>query len=394
MLVGYFMLFMAIALVALAASVALSASGNSNNESSSRRGGGLGSVFLASRIFNFFIRIWFYSELTKSMDGSRHGRYYGTVVSKPKRRPLHNAVFSFVFGDKDPNSEWSTKERQSVIHYLESKKGVISLPEYMTLTGKTPLEAEQDITSFCVEFGGSPEATEDGTLVYRFDELLKRADKVPASSASLSAATKRLKVFSSNPKKMNNWFIGLNAVNLLFGSYFLYSAISVGPLLVQEQITGASYLYAIAHVLFSGLQNPSNFILIVLGIVPIVFASLFYAIPFLRSKNVETENEEIKMENLRKEAFRRVWENPLKISPGDFNPQASEARPSRLDAGREQVLKELGTYSNPDVSMGSDGTLVYSFTDLDREKQALEKYRTTIRAEDSELGKTIFDSHS
>jgi len=393
MLVGYFILFMAIALVALVASVAVSSSGSNDDRSSSRRGGGLGGLYLASRIFDLMIRLWFYSELTKSLDRSTYGRPYSRA-SRPKGRPLHQAVFSFVFGDGNPNADWDSRERQSVIAYIQANRGVISLPEFMTLTGTTPGDAESRITAYCAQFGGLPEATDDGTVVYRFDALLLRADKTDRSFPGLSAPVKRLTSFSNNPGKMNRWFMLLNGVNLVFGGYFLYHALTVGPILYQSQVRGSTYLYAVAQVLLSPLTaNPLPLITVGLGIVPLVFAALFYLIPTVRRFRLAADNEQVRMENLRKHAFSRIWDNPAGIKAADINPAAEEYRPQKTDEARERVLKEFGTYSVPDVNLGQDGSLVYVFSELAREKEALEKYRKSISDGDSALGKTIFDSH-
>jgi hypothetical protein len=121
MLVGYFALFMIIALAALLLSVAASMS-NSNSRSDSG-GGGLGGLFLASHIFDLIIRIWFYSELAKSFDPQHPSRQ-----PQKNKRPLYKAIFSFVFGDDDPNADWDAREKQAVIAYLQVSKGVISLP--------------------------------------------------------------------------------------------------------------------------------------------------------------------------------------------------------------------------------------------------------------------------
>lgn len=392
MLVGYFVFFMAIALLALVASVAVSASGSSDNRSSSRRGDGLGGLYLVSSIFDLIIRIWFYSEITKSIDRSYYGSAY-TRTAKPKGKPLNQAVFSFVFGDGDPNADWEKREKQAVIAYIQANRGVISLPEFMVLTGAKPLEAEDRIKRYCVEFGGLPEATEDGTIVYRFDALLLRNDTTDRSFGSLSAPIKRLLTFSANPKKLNRWFLFFNAVNLLFGSYFLYSASTVGPLVSQSQIHGSSYLYAVAYILFSGfIRNPHLFITFVLGFVPIIFALLFYLIPGLRYLQLQKQNNEIKMNNLRKEMFRRIWETPDRVIPTEVNPQSEELRPENLEKSRETIVKDLGVYSIPDVALQDDGKTLYRFTDLQREKTALLKYRESLGTDASKLGETVFDT--
>jgi hypothetical protein len=389
MLVGYFLLFMLIALAALLISMA-GGSSNSDSRSESRGGGGMGGLFLASTIFDIIIRIWFYSELTKALDPQYHGN---RAAPRPKGRPLYKAIFSFVFGDGDPNGDWVSKEKKSLIAYLQRHQGVISLPEFMTFTGLPPQTAETAITACCVEFGGMPEATEDGTVVYRFDELLLQGDKRNRFFGS-SSPLKRLKTFSANAQKMNIWFSVINGVNLVFGSYFLFNALTAGEITTQAQFKAVSYLYGITYYLFSSFVTPQPlpFITLGLGAVPLIFSFLFWLIPALRYHLMKKDNEAVKMENLRKIGYGRIWSSPQEVKAEDIKGEFQECRPKRLSQAQDRVIKEMGTYAVPDVSLDERGVTVYSFKDLEREKEALEKYRSRINPQASALGKTVFDS--
>jgi hypothetical protein len=390
MLVGYFVLFMLIALAALMLSVAANSS-NSNNRS---RGSGMGGMYLTSSILNFIIRIWFYSELTKSLSNDRR---YGWPDSRqsnqrPKGRPLYKAIFSFVFGETDPNREAGTAERKAVIAYLQANRGVISLPEYMILTGQSPSEAEAGIMACCSEFGGSPEATEDGTILYRFDELLKQQDKADRSFDG-AVPLRKLKKFSANEKKMNGWFGIINSVNMLFGGYFLYNALHTGPILSQAHFQASSYLYGLTYVLCSQIAvNPLPILTIGLGIVPLVFSVVFWAIPALRLLREKNENEEIKLVNLRKTGFQKIWSKIRGIRNRDIDGAIPECRPKKLSLAQDRIIKEMGTYSMPEVEVDSEGATLYHFNDLEREKTALAQYRSAINPDASNLGKIVFDS--
>jgi hypothetical protein len=398
MLVGYFVLFMLIALGALLLSMAASSS-NSNNRSSSNRGGGLGGMYMASSIMNLIIRIWFYSELTKSMDR----RYYGSRrPERPKGRPLYKAIFSFVLGDGDPNPDWAAREKQAVIAYIQAHRGVISLPEFMAITGWGPGKAEREIIACCAEFGGLPEATEEGTVVYRFDPLLLGADKKDRSFPGFSAPIKALFGFSSNTGKMNTWFSLINGVNLAFGSYFLYFALNFDSLLGDiflrgipaEVLPAGSYVFAyVYHVIdqFMGI-DPLPLITAGLGIVPLAFSALFWLIPALRSRGIHKKNEEIKLENLRKLGFARVWETPLTVTSDTLDAAAPECRPKNMAAAQDRLIKEIGSYAIPDVAIDDRGKTVYAFRELEREKEALEHYRAAVNSAASDLGETVFDS--
>jgi hypothetical protein len=387
MLLGYFVLFMLIALASLFISVAGSSS-NSDNRSS-HRGNGLGGMYFASHVFDLIIRLWFYSELSKSIDG----RYYENRQAKPKGRPLYKAIFSFVFGDGDPNGDWASREKRSIIAYIQAHGGVISLPEFMTLTGFPPEKADAAILSCCAEFGGLPEATDEGTVVYRFDPLLLRVDKQDRSFSGVSSIIKRLKTFSSNKKNLNIWFGLINGINLAFGTYFLFNSLDIGALVSQAQINAGSYLYAVAYMLFSALfTNPLPCITIGLGLVPLIFSFLFWLIPGLRYLGLRGENEAVKFENLRKIAYGRIWENPLGVKPADLTPNIPECRPKNLTAAENKIIKDLGSYAVPEVDLDDQGNPVYTFTELVREKDALKKYRSSLDSGASSLGKTVFDS--
>jgi hypothetical protein len=345
-------------------------------------------MFFASQIFDLIIRIWFYSELSKSLDG----RYYENRQAKPRGRPLYKAIFSFVFGDEDPNRDWASQEKRAVIAYIQAHEGVISLPEFMTLTGLPPEKADSAILACCAEFGGLPEATDDGTVVYRFDSLLLRADKQDRSFPGISSIMKRLKAFSSNKKNMNVWFGIINGINLAFGTYFLFNALEIGVLVARSQINAGSYLYAVAYMLFSSIfANPLSFITIGLGLVPLIFSFLFWLIPGLRYLGLKKENEAVKLENLRKIAYGRIWDKPLMVKPGEFGPDLpAEYRPQNLSSAEDRIIKELGSYAVPEVALDDQGSPVYTFTELAREKEALKKYRSSLDV--SSLGKTVFDS--
>ncbi|MDR0561655.1 MAG: hypothetical protein LBG73_03105 [Spirochaetaceae bacterium] len=383
MLVGYFVLFMLVALASLLISVA--GSSNSNSRSEHREGGG--GLFFASFIFDLIIRLWFYSELTKAVDQT----YYGERTPRPKGKPLYKAIFSFVFGDEDPNKGWTSKEKQSVLAYLQANQGVISLPEFMTLTGRTPQAAETAITAYCAEFGGLPEATEDGTVVYQFSDMLLRADRRDRSYSGASLL-KRLPVFSSNTKGMNVWFCLLNGVNLAFGSYFLFNALNTGAITAETQKT-ASYIYHVAYVLAQLVaDNPLPFITVGLGAIPVIFSVLFWLIPAVRYQAVKKGAEAIKLENLRKAGYGRIWSAPGAVASEDITAEADICRPKNLPKAQDTIIKEMGSYTVPEVSLTDSGTTVYAFTELEREKEALQKYRNRVHPQT--LGKTVFDSET
>ncbi|MDR1318129.1 MAG: hypothetical protein LBJ90_00765 [Treponema sp.] len=380
MLFGYFVLFMAIAL----GSFFISISAGSKNSNNRRQGSGFN-----IGVFSLIWRLWFYSELTRPAYGD-YGRRGDKAL--PAKRPMHKAIFSFVFGEEDPNGDWESREKKTLIACIQSNRGVISLPEFMSLTGQNSAEAGDAILAFCAEFDGSPEATDDGTLVYRFDKLLLRSGKEDRSFSGLSTPLKRLKKFSGNSKTMNAWFGIINSVNLLFGGYFLFNALSTGPVIAGAPYHG-SWLYGMTYVIFESFAgNPLSFITLGLGLVPVIFSLLFWLIPSLRFFSEKRENEQNKLENFKRIGFGHIWDKPLRVEKAGLENPAAECRPANMDAARDRVIRDMGAYSVPEVEINDRGLEVYSFRELEREKEALEKYRASLDPGQSEIGKTVFDS--
>ncbi|MDR1588281.1 MAG: hypothetical protein LBS57_12560 [Treponema sp.] len=381
MLIGYFVLFMVIALGSLFISVSV----NSKNSSGRRNGGSFN-----MGIFSLLWRLWFYSELTRPV----YRDYGGTRGNKASsaKRPMHRAIFSFVFGEEDPNRDWENREKKALIAYIQSRRGLISLPEFMGITGQNSADAGEAILAFCAEFGGYPEATDEGTLVYRFDKLLLRSDKEDRSFGGFSSPIRRLKKFSGNSKTMNVWFGIINSVNLLFGTYFFYNALSTGVVNADAPYHG-SWLYGMTYVLFEQFAgNSLPFIGIVLGVIPLIFSLLFWLIPALRFLSEKKENKQSRLENFKRIGFSHIWDKPLHVETANLEGAAPECRPADMDAARDRVIKDLGAYSVPEVEINDRGVTVYSFRELEREKEALEKYRASVDPKQSEIGRTVFDS--
>ncbi|MCL2206029.1 MAG: hypothetical protein FWB82_05860 [Treponema sp.] len=396
MLVGYFLLFIAIALAALVLSIAAK-----NN----RQGGGSGAG-LSFGIFHLIIRMWFYSELFNAASGrgawGGGGRWGSAPPPKKNRRPMHKAIFSFIFGDGDPNSDRETIEKKEFIAYLRRQRGVVSLPELMILTGQNPQMAESYIMRLCAEFGGTPEVTEEGTIVYRFEEILYSSAKdAQQSSAGISTLYKKPRSFSANPQKMNFWFSVINGVNLLFGGYFLHSAATVGhflPVVVDGGLQIPAEVPGIYGMVYSFLLiaeiNPLPIISIGLGLVPLLFSAFFWLIPALRWYFLKKENEKIRTDNFRGLFFGRVWASPDNFKPAAFDPREDQSRPGDVAAAKNSALKEIGAYSTPQVSIDEGRNEVFAFTELRREKDALAKYRRGVDVSKTSTGDTVFDSNA
>jgi hypothetical protein len=397
MLVGYFVFFIALALMALLASVAVSASGNSRDSRSSDRGGGLGGLFITGRLMSTLVNIWFYSELfmTPEQRAARSSR-------RRERRPLYKAIYSFVFGDGDPDSGWEATEKKAFIAFAQANKGIVTAPEFMSITGLGPLEAEERINRYLYEFEGSPEVTDGGTIYYSFPSLLRRKDRSDRTYGN-SVPMRPIAPFSSNAKKANRTFLAFNGVNTLFGAYFLVEALASHADVLSRIYGGANAaklmiirgwdgFYYFTHQLFGklgGMADPSAFIGIVLGIVPLAFSAFFFAIPALRSRRLAARNERARKENLRRIAYRAVLDSPSSVRPESIIAYDDAARPKDGRAA-ERVLTELAAWSSAEP--GADGS--FHFEEIERGKAEAAKARAEVDLSKYDLGGVSFDSEA
>jgi hypothetical protein len=386
MLVGYFVLFVALAVLAMLASVTVSMSGNSRDSRSSSRGGG-GGLFFAGRLLDLMFRIWFYSELFTPPEQRAARR-----DKRRSRKPLYKAIYSFVFGDGDPDAAWDETEKKAFVAFAQANKGVVTMPEFMAITGLPPLEAEGRINRYMYEFEGSPEVTEGGAIYYFFPELLRRKDRADRSFGG-SVPMRRIAQFSANPKKANATFCAFNAVNLLFGSYFLYGSLTVPAMHILTShlgIRGFDYLYIFTTFLaarYGNIADPSALLGVVLGVVPLAFSVLFYLVPAVRAKRLADRNEAAREENLRRVAYRTVLDSPIPVRPESIPVRDDAARPKDSRAA-EKTLKQLAAWSGGEPA--ADGS--YSYPEIERGKAEAAKARASVDLSAYDLGGVAFDS--
>jgi hypothetical protein len=378
MLVGYFILFLVILIAAIVASIALSASRRSDSRSRSG-GGGIFSMYLVLRLIEAFLRVFFFVSLTKK--------------SKKQRRPFYKSVFAYVFGDEDPNSGWEEHEKKQVIGYIRRNRGAILIDELMVLTGKDYDEAQILINQYMLEFEGEPQVTDDGTIVFFFPELLRSQASAFEGTAVDIARPEKKKIipFNTNEGKSNGWISFFNVFNLCFGGYFSFWAIIGG----RPAMEGFGILYGGVHYFllrFLGLQDPQFLILIVLGIIPVSFAFLFFLVPVLRILWLKGQNEKIKRENLQKKLYSSVLQNPARVDEESIAYAGADETPKNARQFIQKQVKRYAAIKQADVEAEEGERFVYNFTELNRQKQDIAAYRNKIDLKQYEVGDIVFDS--
>lgn len=184
------LLIASIVLIFLAIAVILiSMSGNRDNDN--RYGGRSGGMALP-RIWIGPDLFWFFSP-----SYGRYGRYErGYGRRQERRRPIRpkanteinflEAVFSFLFGDGDPNVDLEERRWQAIATTIRNNGGAIAAeqvaPYLDTLGQGYDKEYESYMLPVLSRFNGQPEVSPDGEIIYVFPELqVSAAQRSPGS---------------------------------------------------------------------------------------------------------------------------------------------------------------------------------------------------------------------
>ncbi|GLI67327.1 hypothetical protein VaNZ11_011515 [Volvox africanus] len=188
-------LFASIALVWLAIAALLS--GRSNDDRDNRRHSGYGGAGG---------RITFY------VDPFDLFRFWDPYYGRDRLSRVHNAescgisfveaIFSFVFGDGDPNTAYDEQRWKVLGDMIRKKGGVVTAEEIAPLLDPpspavlprtysnepyVPYPDESFVLPALIKFGGEPEVDDQGRILYRFPALQKTGVQQRQRSRSSSA---------------------------------------------------------------------------------------------------------------------------------------------------------------------------------------------------------------
>jgi hypothetical protein len=277
-------LMASIALIVAAIAIILIAMTMSNDNNSSGGGGG-GSSSSSGGGFNWNF-LWFFDF------GSHRQDYYqqGSSRSKRSKKSAKQAaetgemnflesIFSFLFGDGNPNADLEERRWQEIGSAISSSKGAVAAeqiaPYLDNLGEESKRESEDYMLPVLTRFDGRPEVSPDGEIVYHFPELQTTAQTQQAQYLAADYLKERLWRFSRADSGQIMMSVGLGALNLV-GALVLGSLLKGG---IAAQLGGL-----VAFV------NSIYWILLIYGIG-------FLAIPLIRYFWIQLKNPQIEVRN-------------------------------------------------------------------------------------------------
>jgi hypothetical protein len=266
-------------------------SGDDDDGYGGGRGGGYGGGGFFPFHFSFFDYLILRDILWGTSYGTDYRRYdYSTpTVRKNKDGNFFFNAFSFLFGDGDPNQNHEEHKWSMIAEVIRRNHGVVTSEQLAPYLGSEPSD-EDAVLPVLVRFNGKPEVTEDGDIVYIFDDM-----QVTASAVESPFHHRLPSYLSEWTWKFTNVPPGqMMMVYILAGFNFLGSIFLVGQLAAMEASRYGNPLAGFAPLI--------HFLLI--------SATLFIAVPFCRWIVLNFKNGAIAERNAKRLANSKLLENP------------------------------------------------------------------------------------
>jgi hypothetical protein len=341
-LVGYFALFVAMMVAMIVA--------RSSSDRDDDRGGG----------FGFEGLLWFWGWDTRPA-GYGYGRARGWASERQPKVPFYKRVFAFVFGPPAPAVDPLADEKR-IVAYIRGQRGRIAAVDLVRLMGWSFPRAEEEVTRLMVDYGGEPEVTEDGVVVYAFKELRKTAGGPVADATTPCWAAERLEAtppLTGNPAETNAWIGIFNGFNLL-APFWIVPAFEA-----RLHVSLASWQFLLRDF-------------------PLAFSAVFFAVPAGRWLKARVEATRRRARNDQRRILGRIFGGAGARSREELAPTPELA--AVLD--RELVALGGDIASEPD----DRGRVLYTFPRIEQETAAVAQARAAAPALESSAGAVVFSS--
>jgi hypothetical protein len=355
MLVGYTVVFVLLLLALGIAGIALAMQGDDDGLEI-----GFLPIYLVARFLEFMFWFSFFNRSSSSPTRQGRGRRR-SILSKLRGRgekpdkPFYQKLFQYLFGPERKIDALAPEK--AFARFVRERGGRITAAEWASRTGQSLDEAENALTASIVRFNGDIDVSDNGTLIYRFDELRVTADEESAGGEELAPIWERqmqVAPLTGNPTSTNVWITLFNMFNLGM---------------------------AAAVLVLAGTATASAFA-IGLGWIPLVFSLMFFALPLARKISHVQKEHRAARENERREALSIVFKSS---EDGESKPVPDDSIPERF------TTNFLSAYDG-DVDVTDTGLTVYTFDRLATEFADARSAREAAADENVVFGQTVFSS--
>lgn len=152
---------------------------------------------------------------------------YGVREVKPKGMGFLESIFSFLFGDGNPNFDLEERRNRLIAQVIRHHQGVViaeQITPYLDQVNDTLAGYEDYMIPVLAQFNGLPQVTESGTLAYTFPELQKSATQTSEAPSPY---------LQERPWQFSKAGLGRITLAIALGIFYLVAALFLGNLLSQ-----------------------------------------------------------------------------------------------------------------------------------------------------------------
>lgn len=201
------------------------------------------------------------------------------------------AIYSFIFGDGDPNAELEARSDRAIANTIRAQGGVITGEQVLPLLAEPPakdqMEYEDYMLPVLVKLDGQPQVSDRGEIIYQFPELQAIADDVKTSAHLPARLEEDPWEFSQASSGQLMLAGGLGLVNLILWSTLQASVADVAAL--------------------SGLSG--GFVGFSFGVF-FAYGLLFLGIPLVRWFALQGRNQKVTSRNQQRQTWSEASRSP------------------------------------------------------------------------------------
>ena len=274
-------------------------------------------------------------------------------------KPLYKKVFEFVFGPPRPPVDPLLDEKE-ILAYLRRHRGRIAAVDLVALMGWDFPRADEEATRLLIDYGGEPEVSDDGVVLFVFKDIRKTARERGADAVTPRRAWERME---TRPPLTGNSGT-TNVVISLFNGFNLFAPFWIVP----------------AFEARLGVPLGHSFLL---STYPVIFSSLLFLIPLGRWLVEKGRDRGRRRRNARRAVLHlAIGSQGAPLPPEELAPDPVTARV--LDSS----LVALGG----DVVTDDAGQVRYAFPRIKEELEAVAHARAQASSSEEEPGAVVFSS--
>ncbi|KAK4419383.1 putative protein, chloroplastic [Sesamum alatum] len=213
------------------------------------------------------------------------------------------SVFSFVFGDGDPNQGIEEERWKLIGEYITSNGGVVTAEElapFLDVETTEDMDDDSYILPVLLRFDGQPEVDDEGNILYRFPSLQRTA--APQRTGRKEYVGKRWtdwvgdvdKFFKEKKWRFSKTSSSERAMVVGLGGLNLFGVIFLGTMFKDTTVSSSGFITFVSDI-FPLLQ---------------IYAGSFFAIPLIRWFFIQNKNAKIVKRNKAREQRARALESP------------------------------------------------------------------------------------